>query len=152
MNKTEALKQIEVFCKETFSQFDCSEWQIKTEDGFSYLQGTPGMFCQYPVQYQCKVWIEFQSKYSKKLIVTVECSALEPDRIPCFSWVEIKSNRKKIQGDGKNLGTLLIEAKKIMKPISDFIENEIQPKIDSSRKAKKDSHLQLTIDFIKAKI
>ena len=77
MNKTEALKQIEVFCKETFSQSNCSEWQIKTEDGFSYLQGTLRMFCQ------------------------------------------------------------CLEAKKIMKPISDFIENEIQPKIDSSRKAKK---------------
>ena len=152
MNKTEALKQIEFFCKETFSQFNCSEWQVKTEDGFSYLQGTLRMFCQCLGQYECKMWIEFQNKYSKKLIVTVECSALERDWTPYLSWVEIKSSNKKIQGDGKNLGTLLIEAKKIMKPISDFIENEIQPKIDSSRKAKKDSHLQLTIDFIKAKI
>ena len=152
MNKTEALKQIEVFCKETFSQSNCSEWQIKTEDGFSYLQGTLRMFCQCLGQYKCKMWIEFQNKYSKKLIVTVECFALEPDRIPCFSWVEIKSSNKKIQGGGKNLDTLLTEAKKTMKPISDFIENEIQPKIDSSRKAKKDSHSQLTIDFIEAKI
>lgn len=136
MNKTEALKQIEVFCKETFSQSNCSEWQIKTEDGFSYLQGTLRMFCQCLGQYECKMWIEFQNKYSKKLIVTVECFALDPDRISC-SWVEIKSGKKKIQGDGKNLDTLLTEAKKIMKPISDFIENEIQPKIDSSRKAKK---------------
>jgi len=152
MNKTEALKQIEVFCKETFSQSNCSEWQIKTEDGFSYLQGTLRMFCQCLGQYECKMWIEFQNKYSKKLIVTVECFALEPDRIPCFSWVEIKSNRKKIQGDGKNLDTLLAEAKKIMKPISDFIENEMQPKIDSSRKAKKDSQLRVTIDFIETKI
>ena len=137
MNKTEALKQIEVFCKETFSQFNCSEWQIKTEDGFSYLQGTLRMFCQCLGQYECKMWIEFQNKYSKKLIVTVECFALERDWTPYLSWVEIKSSNKKIQGDGKNLGTLLIEAKKIMKPISDFIENEIQPKIDSSRKLKK---------------
>ena len=136
MNKTEALKQIEVFCKETFSQSNCSEWQIKTEDGFSYLQGTLRMFCQCLGQYECKMWIEFQNKYSKKLIVTVECFALDPDRISC-SWVEIKSGKKKIQGDGKNLDTLLTEAKKIMKPISDFIENEIQTKIDSSRKAKK---------------
>lgn len=153
MNKTEALKQIEVFCKETFSQSNCSEWQIKTEDGFSYLQGTLGMFCQCLVQYQCKVWIEFQNKYSKKLIVTVECSALERDRILCLSWVEIKSSKKKkIQGDGKNLNILLTEAKKIMRTISDFIKNEIQPKIDLPRKPKKDSHSQLTIDFIEAKI
>lgn len=152
MNKIKALKQIEVFCKETFSQSNCSEWQIKTEDRFSYLQGTLHMFCQCLVQYECKVWIEFQNKYSKKLIVTVECFALERDWIPCLSWVEIKSGKKKIQGDGKNLDTLLTEAKKIMKPISDFIENEIQPKIDSPRKAKKDSHSQLTIDFIEAKI
>ena len=152
MNKTEALKQIEVFCKETFSQSNYSDWQIKTEDGFSYLQGTLRMSCQCLVQYECKVWIEFQNKYSKKLIVTVECFALERNWIPCLSWVEIKSSNKKIQGDGKNLDTLLTEAKKIMKPISDFIENEIQPKIDLSRKAEKDSHSQLNIDFIEAKI
>ena len=152
MNKTEALKQIEVFCKETFSQFNYSEWQIRTEDGFSYLQGTLSMSCQCLAQYQCKVWIEFQSKYSKKLIVTVECFALTRDWIPCLSWVEIKSSNKKIQGDGESLDTLLTEAKKIIKLISDFIENEIQPKIDSSRKAEKDSHSQLTIDFIEAKI
>ena len=152
MNKTEALKQIEVFCKETFSQSNYSEWQIKTEDGFSYLQGTLSMSCQCLAQYQCKVWIEFQSRYSKKLIVTVECFALKRDWIPCLSWVEIKSNKKKIQGDGESLDTLLTEAKKIMKPISDFAENEIQPKMDLSRKAEKDSHSQLTIDFIEAKI
>jgi hypothetical protein len=152
MNKAEALKQIEVFCKETFSQSNCSEWQLKTEDRFFYLQGTLRMSCQCLVQYECKVWIEFQNKYSKKLIVTVECSALERDQIPCLSWVEIKSSKKKIQGDGKNLDTLLTEAKKIMRPISDFVENEIQSKIDSSRKAKKDSHSQLTIDFIEVKI
>lgn len=152
MNKTEALKQIKVFCEETFSKSNCSEWQIKTEDGFSYLQGTLHMFCQCLPQYQCKVWIEFQSKYSKKLIVTVECFALEPDQISCFSWVEIKSSKKKIQGDGKDLDALLIEAKKIMSPISDFIENKIQPRIDSSKKVEVYSHSQLTIDFIEAKI
>ena len=151
MNKTEALKQIEVFCRETFSQSNYSEWQIKTEDGFSYLQGTLHMFSQCLVQCQYEVWIEFQNKYSKKLIVTVEaCLALEHNSVPYLSWVEIKSNKKKIQGDGKHLDILLTETKEIIRPISDFIENEIQSKIDSSRK--KNSHLQLTIDFIKTKI
>ena len=137
MNKIEALKQIEVFCRETFSHSNYSEWQIKTEDGFSYLQGTLHMFSQCLVQCQYEVWIEFQNKYSKKLIVTVEaCLALEYNSVPYLSWVEIKSNRKKIQGDGKHLDILLTETKEIIRPISDFIENEIQSKIDSSRKKK----------------
>jgi hypothetical protein len=156
MNKTEALKQIEVFCRETFSQSNYSEWQIKTEDGFSYLQGTlqkNTMFSQSLTQCQYRVWIEYQNKYSKKLIVTVEaCLALEYNSVPYLSWVEIKSNKKKIQGDGKHLDILLTETKEIIKPILDFIENEIQVKIDLSKKVKKDSHLQLTIDFIKTKI
>jgi hypothetical protein len=72
------------------------------------------------------VWIEFQNKYSKKLIVTVEaCLALEHNSVPYLSWVEIKSNKKKIQGDGKHLDILLPETKTIIKPILDFIENEI---------------------------
>ena len=137
MNKTEALKQIEVFCRETFSHSNYSEWQIKTEDGFSYLQGTLEIFCQSLTQCQYRVWIEFQNKYSKKLIVTVEaCLALEHNSVPYLSWVEIKSNKKKIQGDGKHLDILLTETKEIIRPISDFIENEIQSKIDSSRKKK----------------
>jgi hypothetical protein len=156
MNKIEALKQIEVFCRETFSQSNYSEWQIKTEDGFSYLQGNLEITTQtihHPTQCQYRVRIEYQNKYSKKLIVTVEaCLALEYNSVPYLSWVEIKSNKKKIQGDGKHLDILLPETKKIMKPISDFIENEIQSKIDSSRKVEKNSCLQLTIDFIKTKI
>jgi hypothetical protein len=153
MNKIEALKQIEVFCRETFSHSNYSEWQIKTEDGFSYLQGTLEIFCQSPTQCQYRVWIEYQNKYSKKLIVTVEaCLALEYNSVPYLSWVEIKSNRKKIQGDGKHLDILLTETKEIIKPILDFIENEIQVKIDLSKKVKKDSCLQLAIDFIKTKI
>jgi len=137
MNKIEALKQIEVFCRETFSQSNYSEWQIKTEDGFSYLQGTLEIFCQSLTQCQYGVWIEYQNKYSKKLIVTVEaCLALEHNSVPYLSWVEIKSNKKKIQGDGKHLDILLTETKEIIRPISDFIENEIQSKIDSSRKKK----------------
>jgi hypothetical protein len=142
MNKIEALKQIEVFCRETFSHSNYSEWQIKTEDGFSYLQGTLEIFCQSLTQCQYRVWIEYQNKYSKKLIVTVEaCLALEYNSVPYLSWVEIKSNKKKIQGDGKHLDILLPETRKIMRPISDFIENEIQSKIDSSRKVEKNSHL-----------
>jgi hypothetical protein len=156
MNKIEALKQIEVFCRETFSQSNYSEWQIKTEDGFSYLQGNLEITTQtihHPTQCQYRVWIEYQNKYSKKLIVTVEaCLALEYNSVPYLSWVEIKSNKKKIQGDGKHLDILLTETKEIIKPILDFIENEIQVKIDLSKKVKKDSHLQLTIDFIKTKI
>lgn len=156
MNKIEALKQIEVFCRETFSQSNYSEWQIKTEDGFSYLQGTlqkNTMFSQSLTQCQYRVWIEYQNKYSKKLIVTVEaCLALEYNSVPYISWVEIKSNRKKIQGDGKDLDILLPETKTIIKPILDFIENEIQIKIDLSKKVKKHSCLQLTIDFIETKI
>jgi uncharacterized protein YbaP (TraB family) len=153
MNKIEALKQIEVFCRETFSHSNYSEWQIKTEDGFSYLQGTLHMFSQCLVQCQYEVWIEFQNKYSKKLIVTVEAYlVLEYNFVPYLSWVEIKSNKKKILGDGKHLDILLPETKKIIKPILDFIENEIQIKIDLSKKVKKDSCLQLTIDFIKTKI
>ena len=153
MNKTEALKQIEVFCKETFSHSNRSEWQIKTEDGFSYLQGTLEIFCQSLTQCKYKVWIEYQNKYSKKLIVTVEAYlALEYNSVPYLSWVEIKSNKKKIQGDGKHLDILLPETKTIIKPILDFIENEIQIKIDLSKKVKKDSWLQLTIDFIETKI
>jgi uncharacterized protein YbaP (TraB family) len=153
MNKIEALKYIEVFCRKTFSQSNYSEWQIKTEDGFSYLQGTLHMFSQCLVQCQYRVWVEFQNKYSKKLIVTVEaCLTLEHNSVPYLSWVEIKSNKKKIQGDGKHLDILLPETKKIIKPILDFIENEIQVKIDLSKKVKKDSCLQLTIDFIKTKI
>jgi hypothetical protein len=153
MNKIEALKQIGVFCKETFSHSNYSEWQIKTEDGFSYLQGNLEIFYQSLTQCQYRVWIEYQNKYSKKLIVTVEaCLALEYNSVPYLSWVEIKSNRKKIQGDGKHLDTLLTETKEIMRPISDFIENEIQIKIDLSKKVKKDSCLQLAIDFIKTKI
>ena len=142
MNKIEALKQIEVFCRETFSHSNYSEWQIKTEDGFSYLQGTLEIFCQSLTQGRYRVWIEYQNKYSKKLIVTVEaCLALEYNSVPYLSWVEIKSNKKKIQGDGKHLDILLPETRKIMRPISDFIENEIQSKIDSSRKVEKNSHL-----------
>jgi hypothetical protein len=145
MNKIEALKQIEVFCRETFSQSNYSEWQIKTEDGFSYLQGNLEITTQtihHPTQCQYRVWIEYQNKYSKKLIVTVEaCLALEYNSVPYLSWVEIKSNKKKIQGDGKHLDILLPETRKIMRPISDFIENEIQSKIDSSRKVEKNSHL-----------
>ena len=156
MIKTEALKQIEVFCRETFSQSNYSEWQIKTEDGFSYLQGTlqkNTMFSQSLTQCQYRVWIEYQNKYSKKLIVTVEaCLALEYNSVPYLSWVEIKSNRKKIQGDGKHLDILLPETKKIIKPVLDFIENEIQIKIDLFKKVKKHSCLQLTIDFIETKI
>jgi uncharacterized protein YbaP (TraB family) len=153
MSKIEALKQIEVFCRKTFSHSNYSEWQIKTEDGFSYLQGTLHMFSQCLVQCQYEVWIEYQNKYSKKLIVTVEaCLALEHNSVPYLSWVEIKSNKKKIQRDGKHLDILLPETKKIIKPILDFIENEIQVKIDLSKKVKKDSCLQLTIDFIKTKI
>ena len=153
MNKIEALKQIGVFCRETFSQSNYSEWQIKTEDGFSHLQGTLHMFSQCLVQCQYEVWIEFQNKYSKKLIVTVEaCLALEHNSVPYLSWVEIKSNRKKIQGDGKHLDILLPETKTIIKPILDFIENEIQIKIDLFKKVKKHSCLQLTIDFIETKI
>jgi hypothetical protein len=99
------------------------------------------------------VWIEYQNKYSKKLIVTVEaCLALEYNSVPYLSWVEIKSNRKKIQGDGKHLDILLPETKKIIKPVLDFIENEIQIKIDLFKKVKKHSCLQLTIDFIETKI
>jgi len=113
MNKTEALKQIEVFCKETFSHSNYSGWQVKTEDGFSYLQGTLEIFYQSLTQCQYRVWIEYQNKYSKKLIVTVEaCLALEYNSVPYISWVVIKSNKKKIQGDGKNLDTLLTETKK----------------------------------------
>lgn len=153
MNKIEALKQIEVFCRKTFSQSNYSEWQIKTEDGFSYLQGNLEITTQtihHPTQCQYRVWIEYQNKYSKKLIVTVEaCLALEYNFV---SWVVIKSNKKKILGNGKHLDILLLETKKIIKPILDFIENEIQSKIDSFRKVEKNSHLQLTIDFIKAKI
>jgi hypothetical protein len=156
MNKTEALKQIEVFCRETFSHSNYSEWQIKTKDGFSYLQGTlqkNTMFSQCLVQCQYEVWIEYQNKYSKKLIVTVEaCLALEYNSVLYLSWVEIKSNKKKILGDGKHLDILLPETKKIIKPILDFIKNEIQIKIDLSKKVKKDSWLQLTIDFIETKI
>jgi uncharacterized protein YbaP (TraB family) len=153
MNKIEALKQIEVFCRETFSHSNYSEWQIKTEDGFSHLQGTLHMFSQCLVQCQYEVWIEFQNKYSKKLIVTVEAYlVLEYNSVLYLSWVEIKSNKKKILGDGKHLDILLPETKKIIKPILDFIENEIQIKIDLSKKVKKDSCLQLTIDFIKTKI
>ena len=150
MNKIEALKQIEVFCRETFSQSNYSEWQIKTEDGFSYLQGTLEIFCQSLTQCKYKVWIEYQSKYSKKLIVMVEAYlVLEHNFV---SWVAIKSNKKKIQGDGKHLDILLPETKTIIKPILDFIENEIQIKIDLFRKVKKHSCLQLTIDFIETKI
>ena len=156
MNKTEALKQIEVFCRETFSHSNYSKWQIKTEDGFSYLQGTlqkNTTFSQRLTQCQYRVWIEYQNKYSKKLIVTVEaCLALEYNSVPYISWVVIKSNKKKIQGDGKHLDILLPETKKIIKPILDFIKNEIQIKIDLSKKVKKDSCLQLAIDFIKTKI
>jgi hypothetical protein len=156
MNKTEALKQIEVFCRETFCHSNYSEWQIKTEDGFSYLQGTlqkNTMFSQRLTQCQYRVWIEYQNKYSKKLIVTVEaCLALEYKSVPYISWVVIKSNKKKIQGDGKHLDILLPETKTIIKSILDFIENEIQIKIDLSKKVKKDSWLQLTIDFIETKI
>ena len=156
MNKIEALKQIEVFCRETFSHSNYSEWQIKTEDGFSYLQGTlekNTMFSQRLTQCQYRVWVEYQNKYSKKLIVTVEaCLALEYNSVPYLSWVEIKSNRKKIQGDGKHLDILLPETKKTIKPILDFIENEIQIKIDLFKKVKKHSCLQLTIDFIETKI
>jgi hypothetical protein len=156
MNKIEALKQIEVFCRETFCHSNYSEWQIKTEDGFSYLQGNLEITTQtihHPTQCQYRVWIEYQNKYSKKLIVTVEaCLVLEYNSVPYVSWVEIKSNKKKIQGDGKHLDILLPETKKIIKPILDFIENEIQVKIDLSKKVKKDSCLQLTIDFIKTKI
>jgi hypothetical protein len=153
MNKTEALKQIEVFCRETFSHSNYSEWQIKTEDGFFYLQGTLEIFYQSLTQCQYKVWIEYQNKYSKKLIVTVEaCSALEYNSVPYLSWVEIKSNRKKIQGDGKHLDILLPETKQIIKPILDFIKNEIQIYFDLSKKVTKNSCLQLIIDFIKTKI
>jgi hypothetical protein len=156
MNKTEALKQIEVFCRETFSQSNYSEWQIKTEDGFSYLQGNLEITTQtihHPTQCQYRVWIEYQNKYSKKLIVTVEaCLVLHYDSVVYISWVEIKSNKKKILGNGKHLDTLLTETKKIMKPILDFIENEIQIKIDLSKKVKKNSCLQLIIDFTKTKI
>jgi hypothetical protein len=156
MNKIEALKQIGVFCRETFSHSNYSEWRIKTEDGFSYLQGTlqkNTMFSQSLTQCQYRVWIEYQNKYSKKLIVTVEAYlALEYNSVPYLSWVEIKSNKKKIQGDGKHLDILLPETKTIIKPILDFIENEIQIKIDLSKKVKKDSWLQLTIDFIETKI
>jgi hypothetical protein len=92
MNKIEALKQIEVFCRETFSQSNYSEWQIKTEDGFSYLQGTLEIFYQSLTQCQYRVWVEYQNKYSKKLIVTVEaCLALECNFV---SWVVIRSNKK----------------------------------------------------------
>ena len=153
MNKTEALKQIEVFCRETFSQSNYSEWQIKTEDGFSYLQRTLEIFYQSLTQCQYRAWIEYQNKYSKKLIVTVEaCLVLEYNSVLYFSWVVIKSNKKKIQGDGKDLGILLPETKTIIKPILDFIENEIQIKIDLFKKVKKHSCLQLTIDFIETKI
>jgi len=138
MNKIEALKQIEVFCRETFSQSNYSQWQIKTEDGFAYLQGTLEIFCQSLTQGRYRVWIEYQNKYSKKLIVTVEAYlALHYNSVVYISWVEIKSNKKKILGDGKHLDILLPETKKIMKPISDFIENEIQSKIDSFRKVEK---------------
>lgn len=150
MNKIEALKQIEVFCRETFSQSNYSEWQIKTEDGFSYLQGTLEIFCQSLTQCKYKVWIEYQSKYSKKLIVMVEAYlVLEHNFV---SWVAIRSNKKKILGDGKHLDILLLETKKIIKPILDFIKNEIQIKIDLPKKVKKDSCLQLIIDFTKTKI
>jgi hypothetical protein len=153
MNKIEALKYIEVFCRKTFSQSNYSEWQIKTEDGFSYLQGTLEIFCQSLTQGRYRVWIEYQNKYSKKLIVTVEAYlALEYNSVLYLSWVEIKSNKKKIQGDGKHLDILLLETKKIIKPILDFIENEIQVKINLSKKVKKDSCLQLIIDFTKTKI
>jgi hypothetical protein len=111
------------------------------------------MFSQSLTQCQYRVWIEYQNKYSKKLIVTVEaCLALEYKSVPYISWVVIKSNKKKIQGDGKHLDILLPETKTIIKPILDFIENEIQIKIDLSKKVKKDSWLQLTIDFIETKI
>jgi len=157
MNKREALEQIEVFCKKTFSQFNYSEWQVKTEDGFSYLQGTffQDIFCPTPpflTQCQYRVWVEYQNKYSKKLIVTVEaCLAVDRDSGLFLSWVFLESNKKKIQGNGDV--ELLTETKKtIMEPILDFIENEIQAKIDLPKKAKKNSWLQLTIDFLESKI
>ena len=157
MNKIEALQQVEVFCRKTFSQFNYSEWQIKTEDGFSYLQGMllQDIFCPTPpflTQCQYKIWVEYRNKYSKKLIVAVEADlAVDRDSGPFFSWVFLRSNKKKILSLGDV--ELLTETKKtIMEPILNFIENEIQAKIDLPKKAKKNSWSQLTIDFLESKI
>jgi hypothetical protein len=118
----EALKQIGVFCDNTYKMADYSKWTLKLRqiDVFTdlVLEGSINILYPNELEGRYDVWVEYRSKSSKTLVVRVEGTATGHD------WVEIDSIKKepKSEGINENLNILIPEATKIMKTILGFIK------------------------------
>ena len=128
----EVLKQIGVFCDNTYKIAECSNWTLKLRqiDVFTdlVLEGSINILYpnelkgRYNVLGKYNVSVEYRSKSSKTLVVRVKGTATGHD------WVEIDSIKKesKSEGDNETLNILIPEATKIMETILGFIDNQIQ--------------------------
>ena len=118
----EVLKQIGVFCDNTYKIAECSNWTLKLRqiDVFTDLVLEGSINILYPNELKGKynVWVEYRSKSSKTLVVRVKGTATGHD------WVEIDSIKKepKSEGDNETLNILIPEATKIMETILSFIK------------------------------
>ena len=122
----EVLKQIGVFCDNTYRITDYSKWTLKLRqiDVFTdlVLEGSINILYpnelkgRYNVLGKYNVWVEYRSKSSKTLVVRVKGTAA------WYDWVEIDSIKKepKSEGDNETLNILIPEATKIMETILGF--------------------------------
>lgn len=116
----EVLKQIGVFCDNTYKMADYSKWTLKLRqiDVFTDLVLEGSINILYPNELKGKynVWVEYRSKSSKTLVVRVKGTAT------WYDWVEIDSIKKepKSEGDNETLNILIPEATKIMETILGF--------------------------------
>ena len=122
----EVLKQIGVFCDNTYKMAEYSKWTLKLRqiDVFTnlVLEGSINILYPNALKGRYDVSVEYCSKSSKTLVVRVEGTATGHD------WVEIDSIKKepKSEGDNETLNILIPEATKIMETILGFIDNQIQ--------------------------
>jgi hypothetical protein len=117
----EVLKQIGVFCDNTYKTADYSKWTLKLRqiDVFTDLVLEGSINILYPkIKGKYNVWLEYRSKSSRTLVVRVKGTATRHD------WVEIDSIKKepKSEGDNETLNILIPEATKIMETILGFIK------------------------------
>ena len=116
----EVLKQIGVFCDNTYKMADYSKWTLKLRqiDVFTDLVLEGSINILYPNELKGKynVWVEYRSKSSKTLVVRVKGTTT------WYDWVEIDSIKKepKSEGDNETLNILIPEATKIMETILGF--------------------------------
>lgn len=117
---TEVLKQIGVFCDNTYKIADYSKWTLKLRqiDVFTdlVLEGFINILYPNELKGRYDVSVEYRSKSSKTLVVRVKGTATGHD------WVEIDSIKKepKSEGDNETLNILTPEATKIMETILNF--------------------------------